>query len=122
MGALQKLTPEQRDQIWKAAAAVLNLSEDQREELIGKEEERRKKMREQIDQAIKDIGVPIPDNLRRAFFRKFFEGRRAIEEQLRKESDDRRKVLLGELYDRLKKEFTTEAVGDPQKTPGSEPK
>jgi Spy/CpxP family protein refolding chaperone len=107
MGALQKLTPEQREQIWRAVLAVLNLPEEKRLDLIGKEEERRKKIREQIDQAIKDIGVPIRDDQRRAFFRKFFEGRRAIEEQLRKENDERRKVLLAELYDRLQKEFNT---------------
>jgi len=107
MRELQKLTPEQRERIWKVVTAVLNLPEEKRIEFLSNEEERRKKIKDQIEQAIKDIGVPIPDDRKRAFFHKYFEGRRAIEEQLRKEADERRKVLIGEFQEQLKKDFAT---------------
>lgn len=110
MAELQKLTPEDRAKIWKALMAVMNLPEDQRSRLINTEEERRAKVREEIDKTIKEIGVTIPDDRRRKFFRSFFEGRRKIEETLRTEGDQRRAVLVQELHEKLKKEFGTEAV------------
>jgi hypothetical protein len=111
---LLRLTPEQRQKVWRAVLAVMNLPEDKRDSLINTEEERRNKVREQIEQAIKDIGVPIPDDRKRRFFRTYFEGRRSIEEQLRKEGDERRAALTRELHERLKKDFGPEPTQQTQ--------
>jgi hypothetical protein len=52
---LEKLTPEQRAEVWRAVWAVLNLPQEKKQEIIGMDEERRKKMREEIDKTIQAI-------------------------------------------------------------------
>lgn len=122
LAELQKLTPEDRAKIWKALMAVMNLPEDQRAKLINTEEERRAKFREEIDKTLKEIGVTIPDDKKRKFFRSFFEGRRRIEETLRKEGDERRAALLQELNAKLKQDFGAGAVEVENKVaPSGEP-
>jgi hypothetical protein len=102
---LEKLTPEQRNEVWRAVWAVLNLSQEKKQEIIGMDEERRKKMREEIDRTIQAIGVKIPDDQRRKFFHRYFMGRRELEEQVKKEGEERRQVLMKELDEKLKQEF-----------------
>lgn len=123
MRELGRLTPEQREQIWKAVVAVLNLPPEERLKLISTEEERRTKLKALFEQAMKDIG-PIPDDRRRAFFHKYYEERRTIEQILLKEADERRQKLLAELHERLKKEFATGTVDNqkPPATPQEPPK
>ncbi len=122
MRELQKLTEEQRKQIWRAVIAVMNLSPEKQAELIGNEEERRKKIKEQIEQVMKEIGVPIADNMKRAFFREYFEGRRAIEGDILKEMELLRAKKLAELKERLKTKFGAEAPETPKLAPAPDPK
>jgi hypothetical protein len=102
---LEKLTPEQRAEVWRAVWAVLNLPQEKKQEIIGMDEERRKKMREEIDRTIQAIGVKIPDDQRRKFFHRYFMGRRELEEQVKKEGEERRQVLMKDLDEKLKQEF-----------------
>lgn len=105
MHEIQKLTPEQRAEVWRCVWAVLNLPAEKRQMLLGQDDERRKKMREQIEQALKDNGIELKDENKRQFFRRYFEERRAIEEKLRKDEDERRQTLMREMAEKLKKEF-----------------
>jgi len=107
MHDLQKLSPEQRADIWKAVWAVLNLPPEKRQALLGVDDERRKTAREEIERAMRDSGFQFDEEKRRHFFRRYFEERRAIEEKLRKESEEKRSQLLGEMRARLKHEFET---------------
>jgi hypothetical protein len=84
---------------------VLNLPQEKKQEIIGMDEERRKKMREEIDRTIQAIGVKIPDDQRRKFFHRYFMGRRELEEQVKKEGEERRQVLMKDLDEKLKQEF-----------------
>jgi len=117
MRELQKLSPEQRERIWKVVIAVLNSPEEKRIDFLSNEDERRSKIREQIEQAIKMIGVPIPDDRKRSFFHKYFEGRRAIEERIRKEDEEKRQSYIGQFHEELKKEFGAPQPPDNQKAP-----
>lgn len=110
MRELQKLSPEQRADLWKAVFAVINLPPDKRQTLLGMDDERRKFAREEIERAISDTGLQLDEEKRMAFVKRYFEERRAIEEKLRKESDEKRRQLLGEMRARLKKEFETAAA------------
>ncbi len=113
MHEIQKLTPEQRSEVWRCVWAVLNLPAEKRQMLLGQDEDRRKRMREQIEQALKDNGIEINDENKRRFFHRYFEERRAIEEKLRKEESERRQTLMRELGEKLKKEFSSEAATTP---------
>ncbi len=107
MHEIEKLTPEQRSEVWKCVWAVLHLPTEKRQMLLEQDEDRRKKMREQIEQALKDNGIEIKDENKRQFFRRYFEERRAIEEKLHKDEGERRQALMREMAEKLKKEFNS---------------
>ena len=110
MHELQKLSPEQRADLWKAVWAVINLPPEKRQMLLGMDDERRKFAHEEIDRAMNDSGLHLDDEKRKLFVRRYFEERRSIEEKLRRESDEKRRQLLGEMRARLKQEFETVAA------------
>ena len=110
MRELQKLSPEQRAELWKAVWTVLNLPSEKRQMLLGMDDERRKLAREEIDRAMSDSGLHLDEEKRKHFVHRYFEERRTIEEKLRKESDEKRRQLLGEMRARLKQEFETSAA------------
>ena len=107
MRELQKLSPEKRADLWKAVWAVINLPPEKRQMLLGMEDERRKFAREEIDRAMSENGIQLDEERKKLFSRRYFEERRAIEEKLRKESDEKRRQLLGEMRAKLKQEFGT---------------
>ena len=110
MHELQKLSPEKRADLWKAVWTVINLPPEKRQMLLGMDEERRKFAREEIDRAMSDSGLRLDEEKRQLFVRRYFEERRTIEEKLRRESDEKRRQLLGEMRARLKQEFETAAA------------
>ena len=110
MHELQKLSPEQRADLWKAVLTVINLPPDKRKMLLGMDDERRKFAREEIERAMGESGLLLDEEKRQMFVRRYFEERKAIEETLRKEADEKRRQLLGEMRGRLKKEFETAAA------------
>ena len=110
MRELQKLSPEQRADLWKAVWAVINLPPEKRQMVLGMDEDRRKLAREEIERAMSDSGIQLDEEKRKMFVKRYYEERRAIEEKLRKESDEKRRQLLGEMRSRLKKEFETVAA------------
>ena len=107
MREVQKLSPEKRADLWRAVWTVLNLPPEKRQMLLGMDEERRKVAREEIERAISDNGLQLDEERKKAFIRRYFEERRAIEEKLRKEAEEKRRQLLGEMRARLKQEFGT---------------
>ena len=110
MHELQKLSPEKRADLWKAVWTVINLPPEKRQMLLGMDDERRKFAREEIDRAMSDSGLRLDEEKRQLFVRRYFEERRTIEEKLRRESDEKRRQLLGEMRARLKQEFETAAA------------
>jgi hypothetical protein len=118
MEELAKLTADQQKEIWRTVVAVMNLSAEKQAELLTSPEERRAKVREEIDQKLKDFRVA--DDRKRAFVRKYFGGRRVIEEEIRKKSDAHRAELTAILDVNLKKMFdpNAPAVPAPDRRPG----
>ena len=110
MRELQKLSPEQKADIWKAVWAVLNLPPEKRQMLLGMDDDRRKVAREEIERAMSDAGLQLDEEKRKRFVGRYFEERRMIEEKLRKESEEKRRHFLGEMRARLKQEFETVTV------------
>lgn len=106
---LEKLTPEQRAEIWRSVWAVLKLPADKRQAIISTDEDRRKKAREEIEQMLQENGIQLEEGRKRQFFHRYFEERRGVEEKLRKEQEERRPGLVREMNERLKKEFGTVA-------------
>lgn len=113
---IQKLSPEQRGEVWRVVWAVLGMPMDKRRAILGFEEERRNRAREEIKGAMEESGIQLDEAQKRAFMNRYFEERKTIEEQLRKESDEKRRQLVREMRERLRKEF------GPGSAPGPSPR
>lgn len=109
MRELAKLTPEQREKVWKAVIAVMNLPEDQQAKLIFSEDERRKKAREEIDQKRKELGIPDEREKKWPFIRTYFGERRKMEEEIREKSEALRVELTAKMDQRLREKFGPDA-------------
>ena len=115
--ALDALTPEQRKRFQENFQRWSNLPPEEKKALADREIFRRKKIAEEIDAALKDSGLELDAERRELFARRYGEERHRIEEQLRKELDEKRQPLLKEVIAKLKAEFSTAAPA-----PGSAPK
>ena len=116
--AIEALTPEQRKRFQENFLRWSNLSPEEKKALADREIFRRKKIAEDIDAALKEAGLELDAERRELFARRYGEERHKIEEQLRKELDDKRRPLLKEVIARLKAEFSggTPATGRPADT------
>ena len=105
--AVEALTPEQRKRFQENFQRWSNLSPEEKKSLADRDIFRRKKIAEDIDAALKEAGLELDAERRGLFARRYGEERHKIEEQLRKELDDRRRPLLKEVIARLKAEFSS---------------
>jgi hypothetical protein len=103
--ALDALTPQQRKRFQENFIRWSNLSPEEKKALRDKEELRRTLVAQEVDAALKDSGMDLDPERREQFARRYAEERRKIEEQLRKESAEKRKPLVREMVARLKQEF-----------------
>ncbi len=108
--ALEALTPEQRKRFADNLVRWANLSPEEKKALRDKEEVRKKLVEQETDAAIQESGLQLEGDRREQFIKRYGEGRRLIEEQLRKEMGEKRKPLVRELVNRLRTEFATEGT------------
>jgi hypothetical protein len=108
--ALEALTPEQRKKFQENMIRWMNLSPEEKKSLRDREEVRKKWMEQETDAAIQESGLQLEGERREQFIKRYNEGRRLIEEQLRKEMNEKRKPMVHELVSRLRNEFTSESV------------
>ena len=106
--ALEALTPEQRQRFVENLKRWSNLPPEEKKALADREGVHRKKIAEEIEQAIGNAGLPLEGERRALFARRYVEERRKVEEQLRKELEEKRMPLLKEMVARLKAEFSNE--------------
>ena len=108
-----RLSPEERERFkenferWKA------LPPEERQALMQHERMRREKMMQEIDEGLKKTGLQLDKDRREIFNLRYAQERRKIEEQLRKEMDEKRRPLMKELLERLTKEFSAPATASP---------
>lgn len=107
--AIDALTPEQRKRFQENFQRWINLSPEQKTALSERETFRRRKIAEDIDAAIKEAGLELDPARRERFAKRYWEERQRIEEQLRKDMDEKRRPLLQEIIAKLKSEFASDA-------------
>jgi hypothetical protein len=105
----EKMTPEQRQKFWGNFKTWLDMPAEQRERATKMHEDRFQRARDEIRGLIEKSGLTLDDAQKKRFYERYFEERRAIEEKLRKEFDERRKPLLVEMEEKLKAEFSKPA-------------
>lgn len=111
--ALEALTPEQRERFRQNLVRWANLSPEEKKALRDKEELRKKVIGEETDAAIQESGLQLDGDRREQFIKRYGEGRRLIEEQLRKEMSEKRKPLVRDLINRLRTEFAADGAPSP---------
>lgn len=103
--SIDALTPEQRKRFKENLQRWSNLSPEEKKALADRDAFRRKKIAEDIDAAIKEAGLDLDAQGREHFAKRYGEERHQIEEQLRRDMDEKRRPLLKEVIARLKVEF-----------------
>jgi hypothetical protein len=103
--AIEALTPEQRKRFQENFWRWSNLSPEEKKALRDRDEMRRKRMAEEIEAAVRETGLDLDKDRHELFAKRYGEERRKIEEQLRREMEEKRGPLVKELIGRLKTEF-----------------
>ena len=107
--AIDALTPEQKKRFQENFLRWANLSPEEKKALRDREEVRKKVVEQESEAAIQESGLQLDGERRELFIKRYGEGRRLIEEQLRKEMNEKRKPLVHELVGRLRNEFASDA-------------
>jgi hypothetical protein len=108
--ALDALTPEQRKRFQENFWRWTNLSPDEKKALRDREELRRKILEQDVQVALQESGLQLEGDRKEQFVQRYSEERKKIEEQLRKETMEKRRPLVKDLIARLKTEFSGDAV------------
>jgi Spy/CpxP family protein refolding chaperone len=103
--AIEALSPEQRKRFQENFAKWANLSPEEKRALRDRDEMRRKRMVQDIERAIQTAGLQLDDAQRGQFAKRYTEERRKLEEQLRKEMEEKRQPGIADIVTRLKQEF-----------------
>ncbi len=108
--ALEALTPEQRKRFKENFVRWSNLPPEEKKNLRDRDAFRRKRMAEDIEAAITETGLTLEKEKRIRFAKRYAEERRKLEEQLRRETEERRQPRLKAILQQLKAEFSTPSV------------
>jgi hypothetical protein len=117
--ALDALTPEQRKRFQENFWRWANLPTEEKKALRNREETRKKFMEQDVQAAIQESALQLDGERRAQFVQRYGEERRKIEEQLRKETMEKRKPLIREMVARLKAEFSETGPTPVEPTPAS---
>ncbi|MEO7319167.1 MAG: hypothetical protein ABIZ56_09280, partial [Chthoniobacteraceae bacterium] len=95
--AFEALTPEQRHRFVENLKRWSNLPPEEKKALADREGFRRKKIAEEIEQAITNAGLTLEGERRALFAKRYEEERRKVEEQLRREMEEKRQPLVKDI-------------------------
>lgn len=124
--ALDALTPDQRKRFQENFLRWSNLPPEEKKVLRDRQEVQKRFMQQELDAAIQETGLQLDGERRAQFIQRYGEERKKIEEQLRKEMQEKRRPLVKDLLARLKAEFSSPAPvvapTDPTLAPATPPK
>jgi TRAP-type C4-dicarboxylate transport system substrate-binding protein len=107
--AFKQLSPEERQRWIENFRRWEALPPEQKKNLLDRQEAFHKRMREDVEAAIKDSGLDLNEEQRKLFAARYTEERRKIEEEIRKQMEEVRRPRVKELVERLKQEFSATA-------------
>jgi len=102
-----RLTPEEKARFMENFERWKALPPEERQALMMHEKMQREKIVHEIDEAIKKTGLQLDKDRREVFALRYTQERRKIEDQLRKEMEEKRRPLLQEMLGHLVSEFNT---------------
>ncbi len=103
----QQMSPEQRERFIAGFKQFAELPPEKKMEIFQRSEYLRKKIAEDIETAVKESGLNLSEEQKKKFTERYMEERKKIEEELRREMEERRKPKVAALIEKLKHEFAT---------------
>lgn len=113
---LEEMSPDERQHFQDNWKRWKQMGEGEQKDWQGRAAEERERMKKVIDDTIQKLGLKLDADQREVFVLRYRQERRKIEEQLRKEMDDKRESEINEMLQRLKGEFST---AKPAPAPGT---
>ena len=107
----QNMSPEDRQRLFQRLKEFSELPPDRKKEIFERGEFFRKKMREEVEAALKESGLSLADEEKKRFAERYFEERKKIEEELRQQMEAVRRPRLQSLVEKLREEFRTSSTG-----------
>jgi hypothetical protein len=104
--AFKQMSPEEQQRWFKRFRDWADLPPEKKKELSDRHESMRRRIREDIEEAITKSGLTLSEEEKKKFTERYFEGRRKIEEGLRREMEEKRRAQVQALIEQLKTEFT----------------
>jgi hypothetical protein len=105
--SIEQLTPEQQQKVLQNLHRWLALSPDERDVLRQRQRIRQQKEEESVIEAYQKSGLRLNEDGREVFRKLYLQERRKMEEQLAKETQEKRLKGDAAIVEKLKKEFTT---------------
>lgn len=105
--SIEQLPPEQQEKVLKNLHRWQSLSPEERDYLRQQERVRIQKQEESVTEAYQKSGLHLTEAQRIQFRKRYVEERRKLEEELAKESQERRTAGNTTIVEQLKKEFST---------------
>ncbi|HEU5239799.1 MAG TPA: hypothetical protein VFU37_21890 [Pyrinomonadaceae bacterium] len=103
--SIEQLTPEQQQKVLQNLHRWLALSPDERDVLRQRQRVRQQKEEESVTDAYQKSGLRLNEEGREIFRKLYLQERRKLEEQLAKESQEKRQKGDAAIVEKLKKEF-----------------
>ena len=103
-----QLTPEQKERFREKMEQWKALHPEEREALMLREKMRRERIKLEVEEVLKTSGLQLDKDRQEMFILRYTQERHKIEEQLRKELEEKRRPLLKEMTNRLTTEFSQE--------------
>lgn len=110
----EQLSADQQRKFLENLDQWKTMSPEEQELFRDRELFRREKIALEIQQAINKSGLKLDDDQREVYALRYTQERRKIEETLRREMDQKRQVMVGEMLDRLKVEFAASVAPAPK--------
>jgi hypothetical protein len=107
--AFKQMSPEERQQWMDNFRRWQNLSPDEKKSLSDRQESFRRRMREDIENAVKATGLAFDEEQTKQFAQRYTEERHKMEDELRKQMEEIRRPKVKELVEKLKQEFASQA-------------
>jgi len=104
--AIEALSPEQRKRFEENFHKWANLPPEDKKALRDREELRRKRMTEDIQDALAKTGLSLTEDQKAQFAKRYAEERTKLEEELREEMNKKRQPRLEGIVGQLTKEFS----------------
>jgi hypothetical protein len=103
--SIEQLTPEQQQKVLQNLHRWLALSPDERDVLRQRQRVRQQKEEESVTEAYQKSGLRLNEDGRELFRKLYLQERRKLEEQLAKETQEKRQKGDTTIVEKLKKEF-----------------